>query len=134
MATGNQVGLIGLGAVGTGLALLLAENGYNLVVADARPVSAFDALLKEGGGRLQWASADELCKRCNVVLTSLPSVAIIDKVAHAHIFPHFKGTWIDTSTTDEDRVKQLGPIAKAKGIDLLESPLTGGSTWCEAAT
>jgi len=30
------------------------------------------------------------------------------------------------STTDEQEVKRLGALAKARGIDLLEAPLTGG--------
>ena len=46
----SVVGLIGLGAVGSSLAMLLAENGYTVFVADARPRSHFDALLREGGG------------------------------------------------------------------------------------
>ena len=126
--TAPTIGLIGLGAVGTGLALLLAENGYDLVVADARPKETFEQLLKQGSGRLHWASTDELCNSCTVVLTSLPSVAIIAKVAQAHIFPNMRdgGTWIDLSTTDEEEVKRLGPLAKGFGIDLLEAPLTGG--------
>ena len=123
-----DVGLIGLGAVGTGLALLLAENGYELLVSDARPVSDFEALLRQGSGRLHWTDANDLCSKCNVVLTSLPSVKIINQVAEAHIFPRMKrgGTWIDLSTTDEEEVKRLGPLAKERGIDLLEAPLTGG--------
>ena len=43
----SVVGLIGLGAVGSSLAMLLAENGYRVFVADARPRSHFDALLRE---------------------------------------------------------------------------------------
>jgi len=120
------VGLIGLGAVGTSLSLCLVNNGYTLMIADARPKSQFEELLKQGGGKLVWATADELCKRCTTVLTSLPSVAIIALVAEKHIFPNFRGTWIDLSTTDEEEVKRLGPLAKERGIDLLEAPLTGG--------
>eukprot|EP00613_Pedinella_sp_CCMP2098_P078570 CAMPEP_0171963580 /NCGR_PEP_ID=MMETSP0993-20121228/176398_1 /TAXON_ID=483369 /ORGANISM="non described non described, Strain CCMP2098" /LENGTH=283 /DNA_ID=CAMNT_0012612221 /DNA_START=69 /DNA_END=917 /DNA_ORIENTATION=- len=87
----------------------------------------FEGILKAGNGRLHWvSSAEELCERCSTVLTSLPSVAIIAAVAEGCIFKHFKGTWIDTSTTDEEEVKRLGPLAKACGVDLLEAPLTGG--------
>lgn len=120
-------GLIGLGAVGTGLALNLAENGFRFLVADARPKKHFEALLAEARGKLEWCdSAEELCRRCTVVVTSLPSVAIIDKVFTSCIQPGLKGVWIDTSTTDEEEVKRLGPIAARSGIALLESPLTGG--------
>ena len=122
----SVVGLIGLGAVGSSLAMLLCENGYTVFVADARPRSHFDALLREGGGRIEWMSADELCAVCDIVLTSLPSVAIIALVAERHIFPRLKGTWIDLSTTDKAEVERLGPLAKQRGIDLLEAPLTGG--------
>lgn len=124
----SKVGLIGLGAAGTGLALCLAENGYTLLVNDARPRTEFDGLLREGGGRLQWTTAEALCEQADVVLTSLPSVAIIAKVAEGLIFPRLRrgGTWIDLSTTDETEVKRLGALAKGLGIDMLEAPLTGG--------
>ena len=85
----ERVGLIGLGAVGTGLALCLADQGFKLLVsqssaatftscyfgrkpvkakivlpylqvADARPMSEFAGLLKQGNGNLQWASVDEV--------------------------------------------------------------------------
>ena len=87
----ENIGLIGLGAVGSGLALNLAEQGYDLYVADALPKSNFEGLLKQGAGRLHWTTADELCATCHVVLTSLPSVKIIDLVAEKHIFPRLKG-------------------------------------------
>ena len=122
-----DLGLIGLGAVGSGLSLNLARSGYTLLVSDARPKETFEALLAEGGGRLVWASPEEVCERCKTVLTSLPSVAIIADVAEKVILPRLRGgTWIDTSTTDEAEVKRLGPLAKSVGVDLLEAPLTGG--------
>lgn len=128
MPDSQLVGLIGLGAAGSQIALLLAEHGYQLLVADARPQSHFEAMLAEGAGRLRWATADEVCRECETVCTSLPSVAVIAEVAARHIFPHMRsgGTWIDLSTTDEEEVKRLGPLAKQRGIDLLEAPLTGG--------
>ena len=70
----GPVGLIGLGAAGSGLALCLAESGYRLLVADARPRSDFAGLLRAGGSVADWASAEEVCRRCTTVLTSLPSV------------------------------------------------------------
>ena len=124
---GSRIGLIGLGAAGTGIALVLAENGYSLLVSDVRPASTFDALLREGSGKLTFvANPAELCSQCSVVLTSLPSVAVIASVAENIIIPNLRGTWIDTSTTDEEEVQRLGPLCKTNGIDLLEAPLTGG--------
>ena len=95
------LGLIGLGAVGTGLAMHLVECGYHLIVADARPRAAFEDLLAAGKGKLEWATAEDLCQRCSIVMTSLPSVAIIAQVAEKCIFPHMRSspaTWIDLST------------------------------------
>jgi 3-hydroxyisobutyrate dehydrogenase len=124
----EAVGLIGLGAVGTGLALVLADAGYDLMVADARPRSDFTALFKAGGGRLTWSTAEALAQQCTVVITSLPSVAIIATVAEKILLPNMRRgtTWVDTSTTDETEVKRLGPLCAKHGISLLECPLTGG--------
>ena len=41
----------------------------------------------------------------------------IAQVAEGCIFPRLQGAWIDLSTTGEDEVKRLGPLAKQQGID-----------------
>ena len=67
----DRVGLIGLGAVGNQLALVLAENGYNLLVADARPRAEFEALLKSPEA-LAAARAQVLMGRGRAVPTDVP--------------------------------------------------------------
>ena len=73
-------------------------------------------MLRHGGGRLQWTSAEELCSRCTVVLTSLPSVAAITSVAETVIFGRLRGTWIDLSTTDDAEVRRLAPQLRVVGL------------------
>lgn len=127
-SSGEVVGLIGLGAVGSQISLCLVESGFTLIVADARPKKEFEGLLHAGGGKLRWATPKALCAEASVVLTSLPSVAVIAAVGERVILPHLKRgcTWIDLSTTDAEEVQRLGRLAKERGIDLLEAPLTGG--------
>jgi 3-hydroxyisobutyrate dehydrogenase len=137
MANADQViGLVGLGAVGSQLALCLADAGYSLLITDARPQDSFVNLLREGKGHLRWVSVEDLCDASDVVLTSLPSVAVIAKVAEGTILPRLSArrqrygrscTWIDLSTTDEEEVRRLGRLAQDEfGVDLIEAPLTGG--------
>ena len=71
----DRVGLIGLGAVGNQLALVLAENGYNLLVADARPRAEFEAPSRAALCRARFAAAlgaQVLMGRGRVVPTDVP--------------------------------------------------------------
>ena len=47
-------------------------------------------LLAAGKGQLEWTTTEDLCRRCSVVMTSLPSVAIIALVAEKYIIPHMR--------------------------------------------
>jgi 3-hydroxyisobutyrate dehydrogenase-like beta-hydroxyacid dehydrogenase len=83
-------------------------------------------------------SVAEVTKGADVVMTSLPmpkdveAVTLGDNGILANIG---KGqTYIDLSTNAPSMVKKIGAAMAAKGIAMLDAPVSGGTTGAEAAT
>jgi 3-hydroxyisobutyrate dehydrogenase len=75
-----------------------------------------------------WAATPaELAAKVDHVFTCLPSPAVSEKVL-AGILEGLKpgGTWIENSTLGRDEMQRLAALAEAKGIRVLEAPVTGG--------
>jgi 3-hydroxyisobutyrate dehydrogenase len=117
-------GYIGLGNLGGHLAMSLIKKGYKVTVFD------LDASLAERhvkAGATLAASPRDLAAAADHVFTCLPSPAVSEKVL-GQILEGLKsgGTWIENSTNGRDEMKRLAAMAEAKGIKVLEAPVTGG--------
>ncbi len=123
----EQVGYVGLGNLGSHLAMSLLRAGHDVTVTDLhRPLA--DRLIAAGA---VWAdSAAEVAARSTVVFTCLPSPAVIDSVVcgPTGILESLPpgGTWIDNSTNDRSETLRLATLCAATGINVLECPVTGG--------
>ncbi len=122
-----RVGYIGLGNLGVHLATSLQRNGFDLTVNDIRKESAKD-LIAMGA---KWADTPkELAANVDIVITCLPSPTVVKKVLLGDdgVLASLKsgGVWMEMSTNDRHVIEEIAEIAKSKGIDTLESPVTGG--------
>jgi 3-hydroxyisobutyrate dehydrogenase len=122
-----RYGYIGLGHLGGQLAASLLREGFPLVVHD-RDRAAADPLIAKGA---VWADSPKaLAARCDAVITCLPSPAVSEAVlsgADGILAGLAKGgAWIEMSTLGRDEIRRLAALAEAKGIAVLESPVTGG--------
>jgi 3-hydroxyisobutyrate dehydrogenase len=122
-----KIGFIGLGALGEGLCNSLVKAGYPVTVTDLNKDLA-TRLMAAGA---QWADdVAGTCRDADVVITVLPSPAVSRHVVEGKggVFENLKsgGTWIEMSTTDMDDLLRLNEVAKSKGINVLECPVTGG--------
>ena len=119
-----RYGYIGLGNLGGHLAMSLLRSGFDLTVHD------LDAELGrrhiEKGAK--WARDPyELASNVDVVMTCLPSPVICEKVLHEVLRGLKPGSvWIENSTLGRDEMLRLAALAEAKGIRVLEAPVTGG--------
>ena len=125
--TARRVGYIGLGNLGFHLAHSLLKAGHQLTITDLSKDLA-EPLLAKGA---TWAtSAKEVAERSDVVFTCLPSPKVIDTVVLGEngilAGSHDGMIWIDNSTNDQDETIRLSGIAAARGVRMLESPVTGG--------
>jgi len=125
-----RCGFIGLGHIGKFLAGSLVRNGFEVTVYDLNKEAAAPLVAK--GAKLA-SSIKELCDASDTVFTCLPSPraidivltgkdGVIDSLASRAV----AATWIDMSTNDQSETLRLGALCQAKGINVLEAPVTGG--------
>ncbi len=122
-----RYGYIGLGHLGGHLAASLLRNGFALTVHD-RDRAAAEPLIAKGAA---WADSPKaLAARCDAVITCLPSPAVSEAVLAGPdgILAGLAngGAWIEMSTLGRDEIQRLAALAAAKGIAVLECPVTGG--------
>ena len=123
-----KVGFIGVGNMGGPMCRNIIKNtNHEVVVFDLDPaaIQRCTALGASSGG-----SVADVAKRCDVVITSLPIPRIVEEVAlgAAGITENARpGTvYIDLSTNAPATARRLAEGARAKGLGMLEAPVSGG--------
>ena len=122
-----KVGFIGLGTMGAHMAENAMKGGHELVVNDIRRAAA-EPHLAAGA---KWAATPrEVAEATEVVLTSLPgppeveAVAIGDNGILSGMTPG--KAYFDLSTNSPTLIRRLHGIFAARGVHLLDSPVSGG--------
>lgn len=122
-----NVGFIGLGRMGQGMALSLARAGTSLVVHDINEDAAAPVI--EAGA--SWApSTAEVVRQVDVLFTSLPGPVQFEAVVEGadgvldNLRPGF--TLFDLSTNSLTVVRRLHSVFEQRGAALLDSPVSGG--------
>jgi 3-hydroxyisobutyrate dehydrogenase len=122
-----KVGFIGLGNMGGPMALNLIKAGHALAVHDVRQDRAAPHL--ERGA--QWAASPrDVARASELVLTSLPGPKEVEAVAlgpDGIIHGAVAGTvFADLSTNSPTTMRKLAAAFKAKGVHVLDAPVSGG--------
>jgi 3-hydroxyisobutyrate dehydrogenase len=122
-----RYGFIGLGNLGAKLAASLVSNGFDVTITDLNK-SAAASLLAAGA---KWADDPQsVAEQADAVITCLPSPSVSMKVLAGPrgVLSGLKpgGTWIEMSTNDQAEIEKMAALARAKGVDALEAPVTGG--------
>lgn len=122
-----NIGFIGLGTMGSSMALNAIRGGHSLVVHDIRRESATPHL--EMGA--EWAATPrEVAQRSEVVLTSLPGPVEVEAVALgddglAEGLSDGK-VYLDLSTSSPDLIRRIHADLAPRGIQVLDAPVSGG--------
>lgn len=120
-----QIGFIGVGQMGGGLARNLIRAGKTVLVHDLNPEAVKTTLAAGTTGRA--ASGLEEIAAADVVFTSLPLPQHLESVMLGEkglLAKMRKGAaYIDVSTIDPGTARKLSDAAEARGIDFLECPL-----------
>jgi 3-hydroxyisobutyrate dehydrogenase-like beta-hydroxyacid dehydrogenase len=122
-----RIGFIGLGNMGGPMALNLIKAGHTLVVYDVRRESATPHL--DAGAT--WADGPkDVARAGELILTSLPGPAEVEAVA---LGPNgiLEGAqpgsiYADLSTNSPTVMRKIHAAFKAKGVHVLDSPVSGG--------
>jgi 3-hydroxyisobutyrate dehydrogenase len=120
----ETVGFIGLGKMGTPMAVNIQKAGYPMVVYDIREAAARPLL--EGGARLA-ASAAEVARLSDAIFTSLPRPQEVEQAATGPggiLEGIGRGkTYLDLSTCGPDLIRGLEPLFRQKGAHVLDTPV-----------
>jgi len=130
-----KIGFIGIGQMGKHMSRRILEAGYSLTVHDInKEAAAF--LIKKGA---VWAdSPAEVAKLCRVVVTSLPKPQDVEQVVYGKngLMQGWRSgdIYIDMSTNSPTLIRRIAADAKAKGVSVLDAPVSGGVKGAEAGT
>ena len=122
-----RIGFIGLGNMGGPMALNLIKAGHTLIVHDVRREAA-SRHLAQGA---KWSdSAHALARESELVLTSLPGPKDVEAVALGPggiLEGAVAGTiYADLSTGSPTVMRKIHAAFKAKGVHVLDAPVSGG--------
>ncbi len=121
------VGFIGLGIMGRPMAQNLLKAGYPLVVHN-RSRAAVDELV--GAGAKGVTSARDVAAQCDVLITMLPNSPDVELVAlgKGGIIEGARAGLIlaDMSTISPIVSQKVGKALEAKGVKMLDAPVSGG--------
>jgi 3-hydroxyisobutyrate dehydrogenase len=124
----GSVGLIGLGAMGSGMAQSLRRAGHRVHVFDVRREAA-EAFAKQGG--VACASLAELGAACEVVVSVVVNAAQTEAVLFgeegcaAHMKPG--SVFVMCSTVDPNWSIALEARLQAMGLRYVDAPISGGA-------
>ncbi len=130
-----RIGFIGLGNMGTPMALNLIKAGHALTGFDVFP-KGMEAV-KSAGGKAG-ASAAAIAGDCEIVVTMLPSGKEVREVylgPDGIVGKAKPGTlFIDCSTIDVETARAVAKVAEAKGLPMLDAPVSGGVGGAQGGT
>ncbi|MCA0996696.1 NAD(P)-dependent oxidoreductase [Salipiger pacificus] len=127
--TGKQAGVIGLGAMGFGMASSLVRAGFDVSGYDPAPAAQERA---REAGIAPKASPEEVFATADVIVLSLPTAAHVEAVIAAAGGAGLleKGAApkviIDTSTSEAEVSRKLAAMLAPEGHGFLDAPVSGG--------
>jgi len=123
----QTIGFIGLGIMGRPMARNLLKAGYSLVV-HSRSRGPVDEIVKAGATAA--ASPKDVAAQCDVLITMLPNSPDVEQVALGPggiIEGARRGLiFADMSTISPIVSKKIGKALEAKGVAMLDAPVSGG--------
>jgi 3-hydroxyisobutyrate dehydrogenase-like beta-hydroxyacid dehydrogenase len=122
-----NIGFIGLGIMGSGMAANILKAGYPLTVHDLRREAA-QPLLKDGAS---WADTPKaIAEASDIVLTSLPGPAEVEAVAlgEGGIIEGIRpgSVYVDLSTNSPTLIQHVYDVFSKKNAHVMDAPVSGG--------
>ncbi|ANI80101.1 2-hydroxy-3-oxopropionate reductase (plasmid) [Sphingobium sp. EP60837] len=122
-----KVGFIGLGRMGSGMALNLLKTGHDLTIFDTNPDAV--AVLTSAGAKSA-ASVGELAGQVDVLFTSLPGPPEVEAVVlgEGGVVANMREGLVlfELSTSSRDLAKRIDEAMRAHRGQALDAPVSGG--------
>jgi 2-hydroxy-3-oxopropionate reductase len=123
----QTIGFIGLGIMGRPMAKNLIKAGYSLIV-HSRSRGPVDELVKAGAKAA--TSPKDVAAQCDVLITMLPNSPDVEQVALGKdgIIEGARSglIFVDMSTISPIVSQKVGQALAAKGVKMLDAPVSGG--------
>ncbi|MFP3936872.1 MAG: NAD(P)-dependent oxidoreductase [Phycisphaerae bacterium] len=129
----GTLGFIGLGAMGSRMARNLLNAGYELVGFDIDTERLTEC---EQAGAKGASSASEVVERADVVLTSLTTSDVFQRVAESELIPNAREgqVFIEHGTTRPPMTRRLSADFAERGGIMLDAPVSGGADGAKNGT
>ena len=115
----QQIGFVGLGAMGSVMAPIPARAGFQVIGFDTAPQRPDLADVANASSLIDLAA-------CDMVITMLPDGSVVAAVATALANAGFCGLMIDMSSSHPNDTIRLGVKLASRGIHLIDAPVSGG--------
>ena len=115
----QQIGFVGLGAMGSVMAPLPVAGGFSVIAFDAA------AQLPDLPDITMASELTDLAT-CDAIITMLPDGTVVTAVTKQIAAAGFCGLIIDMSSSHPDSTIQLGSELATFGIRLIDAPVSGG--------
>lgn len=129
----QRIGFIGVGLMGGPLARHLLAAGYSVTAYDIDPAKV-NAIVKAGGKKA--GSLDQMTSQVDVIIMSLPSTQAVNEVVKDSLKLFETGRKglivLDASTIDSEASVALSAQLRQKGIEMLDSTISGSPAMCAA--
>lgn len=130
-----RIGFIGIGNMGRPMSTNLLKAGYKLRIYDIRE-EAMEEPLRLGAEAA--SSPKEVAQASDIVMTSLPTPEALEEVVLGRsgvLEGAVRGcVLVDTSTVSPSTIRKIAAIAKDKGVEVLDAPVSGGVAGARAGT
>ena len=123
----RRIGFIGLGIMGKPMVHNLLKAGYGEILVSDRNQEAMEICAGYGA---KISNNREIGKCCDVVITMLPNSPQVKEVMLGEegvaSFMKAGSVFIDCSSINPIASKEIAAVLEAKGIEMLDAPVSGG--------
>lgn len=127
----EQIGFVGVGLMGHGMARNLLGAGYSVTVIAHRNREPVEDLV--GRGAIEAGSLEELARSSSVVHICAPGSPQVEGIVEA-LLPGLKpgAVVVDCSTSDPTSTMALAAMLEKRGVHMADAPLGGTPVQAEA--
>jgi 3-hydroxyisobutyrate dehydrogenase-like beta-hydroxyacid dehydrogenase len=124
-----QVGVIGAGLMGHGMAANLLAHGYDVTVIAHRNRKPIDDLVSRGAREARGLAG---IAAAEAIILCLTTSQVVEEAVDG-LCPHMRAGQIimDAGTSDPEVTRRLARMLTSRGIDYADIPLTGGPEQAE---
>jgi 3-hydroxyisobutyrate dehydrogenase len=131
----ERVGFIGVGNMGTPMALSLVRGGYQVLAYDVVPKGVHQIVA--AGGRAATSLA-QVASESDVVISMLPSPTEVEQVVYGPdgLLDQLRPgqTLIDMSTIDPAVTRKVAADLESRGVSMLDAPVSGSTEGAQVGT